>query len=129
MPFLLPCDGPAPPNGAGIRAMNTAITAAGTSPGSSGKRKIVVLRDDTINAAIGGVVVLLSPYTNLGGEHDTFDRPYTSVESSASHQLLVDGLGACTSLSHELDCHGTCAALSHELGNPGNCTHLPNPPH
>ncbi len=61
MPFLPPCDGPAPSNGAAIHVNGTAITAASTPPGAGGNSKIVVLLDDNFDIAVDCVVVLLPP--------------------------------------------------------------------
>jgi hypothetical protein len=125
MPSPPPCDGLAPSNNAGIHIINTAIIAAGMPLGINGKGKIIVLSNDTINTTVGGIVVLLPSYTTSRGGHDTSDKPYTAVGSSAEHRPLVE----CTSPSHGLNGHSTCAASSHKLGKLGTCVHLPNPPH
>jgi hypothetical protein len=125
MPSLPPCDGPAPSNSPGIHAIGTAITAAGIPPGTGGNSKIVVLHNDTINTALDGFIVLLSPSAATRGEHDPSNKPSTTVRSSVSYQPLLDRLGKCTSPSHELDNSGMCATLSHKLGKLGDSTHLP----
>jgi hypothetical protein len=104
------------------------IMAAGIPLGAGGKSEIVVLCNNTINTAVNGIVVLLSPSDTSKGEHNASNKPSTAVGSSVSYQPLVDGLGTCTSLSHELNNPGTCVASSHQLGKLGNCTHSPTPP-
>jgi hypothetical protein len=59
-----PCDGPAPSNGAGIRAIGAAITAADILPGAGGKSKIIVSLNNNINTAVNGVIVPLPPTHN-----------------------------------------------------------------
>ncbi len=83
MPSLPPSDGGSSSNGAGIRAIDPAITAVGMPHSAAGTSEIVVSLDNIINATVDDVVALLPPSATSRGEHDAFGTSCHAVGSPA----------------------------------------------